>query len=335
MAHACAFLAMPICTAYDSLGPDGLAHALQEPECRSMFVNAHLVPVLLKIIDKVPTLKLIIYDDDVGSGDMQKLESVTREDGSKLKIVSIKEAEALGQTKNQEAGEVWQGEKADFNDTYCIMYTSGSTGAPKGVILTHANIVAAVGAVWQLLHELLEPKDTFLAFLPLAHILEFVVETSWIFAGIPIGYGRIKTLTETSVRNCKGDIAEFKPSIMVGVPAVWELIRKGVIGKLDKAGAAKKAIFNKALKLKQFGTDNKLGFLNRMTNKVVFDQIKAQTGGRLKIALSGGGSISASTQEFVTNAVVPLIQGKCPLSLYATARIPYSLRFFFALQDTV
>jgi long-chain acyl-CoA synthetase len=47
--------------------------------------------------------------------------------------------------------------------------------------------------------------------LPLAHILEFVVETSWIFAGIPIGYGRIKTLTDANVRGCKGDIAEFKP----------------------------------------------------------------------------------------------------------------------------
>ena len=62
-----------------------------------------------------------------------------------------------------------------------------------------------------MLYEYLTPEDTFLAFLPLAHILEFVVETSWIFAGIPIGYGRIKTLTDANVRNCKGDIAEFKP----------------------------------------------------------------------------------------------------------------------------
>ncbi len=68
-----------------------------------------------------------------------------------------------------------------------------------------------VGSVWKLLYEYLTPKDTYLAFLPLAHILEFVVEMSFVFAGMPIGYGRIKTLTEASVRECKGDIQEFKP----------------------------------------------------------------------------------------------------------------------------
>ena len=91
-----------------------------------------------------------------------------------------------------------------------------AAGAPKGVVLTHKNIVAAVGAIWHLLYEYLTPEDTFLAFLPLAHILEFIVETSWMFAGISIGYGRIKTLTDANVRNCKGDIAEFKP-VSLGV----------------------------------------------------------------------------------------------------------------------
>ena len=69
----------------------------------------------------------------------------------------------------------------------------------------------AVGSVWTLLYEHLTSTDSYLAFLPLAHILEFVVEMSFVFAGMPIGYGRIKTLTDTSVRNCKGDIAEFQP----------------------------------------------------------------------------------------------------------------------------
>lgn len=61
------------------------------------------------------------------------------------------------------------------------------------------------------MYEYLTSKDSYLAFLPLAHILEFVVENSFIFAGLPVGYGRVKTLTDTSVRECKGDIAEFKP----------------------------------------------------------------------------------------------------------------------------
>ncbi len=99
-----------------------------------------------------------------------------------------------------------------------------AAGTPKGVLLTHQNVLSAVGAVWHLLHELLDDTDTYLAFLPLAHILEFVVEMCWIFAGLPIGYGRVKTLTEQNVRECHGDFIEFKPSIIVGVPAVSEQV---------------------------------------------------------------------------------------------------------------
>lgn len=307
LAHACAFSAVPICTAYDSLGPAGLSHALSEPNCRSMFINSHLVPTLLKIIDEVQDLKLVVYDGDIAANDLEKLQAIQR-NGKPLKVITLEEVESAGRAA-REGGDKWEGKKANPDDIYCVMYTSGSTGAPKGVMLTHKNIVAAVGAVWHLLYEYLTPEDTFLAFLPLAHILEFVVETSWIFAGISIGYGRIKTLTEASVRHCKGDIAEFKPSIMVGVPAVWELIRKGIVAKVEKSGGLKKGIFNKALGAKQFARDYKIPGLSGLTDKVVFNAVKAQTGGRLKIALSGGGSISASTQEFISNAVVQLIQG--------------------------
>lgn len=85
-------------------------------------------------------------------------------------------------------------------------------------------MVAAVGAVNHLLYEIFEETDRYLAYLPLAHILELAVELSWMFVGMPIGYGRVKTLTDASVRGCKGDIAECRPTIMCGVPAVVGLI---------------------------------------------------------------------------------------------------------------
>jgi long-chain acyl-CoA synthetase len=65
-------------------------------------------------------------------------------------------------------------------------------------------------------------NETYLAYLPLAHILEFSVECSAIYLGISMGYGSVRTLTDASVRNCKGDLRELRPTVMAGVPAVWE-----------------------------------------------------------------------------------------------------------------
>ncbi|OCF39788.1 long-chain acyl-CoA synthetase [Kwoniella heveanensis CBS 569] len=299
VAQACAFNAVPISTAYDSLGPDGLRHALNETEVNGMFTNADLLSTLVKVIEQCKTVKLIVYDGKADEEHLKKMRAV-RED---IKVIHLDEVVELGKSKPVEAL------KAKAEDVYCCMYTSGSTGTPKGVLLTHRNVVAAIGSVWTLLYEYLTPKDAYLAFLPLAHILEFVVENSFVFAGLPIGYGRVKTLTDASVRECKGDIAEFRPTIMVGVPAVWELIRKGILGKVDSAGALKKNIFNFALGAKQTAHKYSIPFVGAVTDKVVFDGVRAQTGGRLKILFNGGGAVSRSTQAFLCTALVTMIQG--------------------------
>ena len=105
------------------------------------------------------------------------------------------------------------------DDVFCIMYTSGSTGAPKGVILTHNNIICSLGATTTLLKDVVNQQDTFLAFLPLSHILEMLVELTFYTMGITVGYGGTKTLTDASVRNCSGDLKAYAPSIIVGVRA--------------------------------------------------------------------------------------------------------------------
>lgn len=128
---------------------------------------------------------------------------------------------------------------------------------------------------------------------------------SFLFAGLPIAYGRVKTLTDASVRECKSDIMEVRPTIMVGVPQVWELIRKGIASKVEQGSALKKAVFNAAFKSKAAG----IPLLSGLADSVVFSQVRAQTGGRLKILFSGGGPVSKSTQHFLSIALVMMIQG--------------------------
>jgi len=101
-------------------------------------------------------------------------------------------------------------------------------------------------------------------------------------------------------------------SILVGVPAVFEIIRKGILTKVDASGGLKKSIFNAALSAKQTAQRLSLPLVGGLTDAVVFNKVRQQTGGRLKIMFNGGGAVSKSTQDFLSTALVIMIQGEFP-----------------------
>ena len=291
---------MTIATAYDTLGESGLTHSLNEPECVGVFTNANLFPVLANVLPNAPTIKLVVYDGKPKPELLEKIKN-TRPDVTILTIDELRQrGEGITLSEQEARSRV---PKAD--DVHCIMYTSGSTGNPKGVVITHSNLMAVLGGVYKLLKHQLRPDDTFLAFLPLAHIMEYVVELTLLSVGMTFGYGMVKTLTDASVRNCKGDLREFRPSIMIGVPAIWEMIRKGVLAQLNKGGAVKKAVFNGSLKIKKAN----IPILNQVVDNVVMSQVRAATGGRLRLALSGGAPLSSETHEFLNLTILTVLQG--------------------------
>ncbi|KAJ3040367.1 long-chain fatty acid-CoA ligase [Rhizophlyctis rosea] len=295
-AHACFTQNMTITTAYDTLGQEGLTYSLNECEVSTVFTNDGLLSMIQKITKDVPTLKRVIYDGKADQAVIDKLKS----SHGHLEFYTLDEIRQLG--KENPVPEV----KPKAEDLCCIMYTSGSTGNPKGVMLTHSNVVASVAGARHIIKTIAKPNDVYLAYLPLAHILEFVAQNVVLSLGMQIGYGNPRTLSDTSVRNCRGDLTECRPSIMTGVPAVWETIRKGVYSKLKEKGPTAKTIFESALaakwQLMKLGLPT--GFIDP-----IFAQIKANTGGRLRYVLSGGAPISPETQQFLTTAVCPVIQG--------------------------
>ncbi|KAG8878504.1 long-chain fatty acid-CoA ligase [Tulasnella sp. 331] len=298
MQQSCAMISTVIATAYETLGEEGLQHSLAEPECVGLFTHDELLPIVAKVLASTPTVKLVIYDGEPKQDVLDKLKAA-REGLVLIHIDElIKEGKELVDQTNFE-------ERAPKSeDMSCIMYTSGSTGAPKGVMLTHYNLVASVAAVFTLLGHQLRTDDTLLAYLPLAHILEYIVELTFFFAGVTLGFGKVKTLTDASVRNCLGDIKAFRPSILVGVPQVWETIRKGIMSNVAKMPAFKQTIFNGALTLKK-----NLPMTKGLVDGAVLGAIKAGTGGRLRFAMSGGAALSRETQEFLDLALVMMLQG--------------------------
>jgi long-chain acyl-CoA synthetase len=297
MSHGCASISTRIATAYDTLGESGLTHSLNEPECIGIFTNADLLPVLSRVLKDTSTVRLVVYDGKPKASTLTDLR--IRES---IQVVHIDE---LRETGRCQSTDVLETRRPGPDTVACIMYTSGTSGAPKGVVLTNSNLIASVGSAMTLYGHIFKDEDSFLAYLPLAHILEYVVELTLYYKGITQGFGGVKTLTDQSVRKCRGDIIAFRPSIMIGVPTIWETIRKGIVAKVNAGGTLKKNMFNSAYAVKKAGAP----VLSQVADSAVLSNVRVATGGRLRLALSGSAALSRETQEFLSVALVTMLQG--------------------------
>ncbi|ROW02379.1 hypothetical protein VSDG_02588 [Cytospora chrysosperma] len=300
MSHGAASQSMPIVTAYDTLGEEGLRHSMVATRAKAIFLDPHLLPTLTNVLKDATEIKYVIWNsqNELKKDQVEKLKAAYPD----VEVISFDALRLLGEENPSEPV------PPDAEDLCCIMYTSGSTGTPKGVPLKHRNVVAAVAGVSVVVQPHIGPGDGVLTYLPLAHILEFVFENASIHWGSTMGYGNPKTLSDASVRKCNGDIREFKPSVLVGVPAVWESVKKGIVAKVNAGSAVVKNLFWGALWAKStlmaYGLPG-----SGILDAVVFKKIKEATGGRMKLCMNGGGPISKDTQRFISMAICPMISG--------------------------
>ncbi|MBE3124765.1 MAG: long-chain fatty acid--CoA ligase [Acidobacteria bacterium] len=194
-------------------------------------------------------------------------------------------------------------------DEATLIYTSGTTGVPKGVILTHDNIVSNIKAAVAIIE--FTEKDTVLSFLPLSHILERTVMFAFIYNGCTVAFAE-------SVEAVAKNLLQVRPHIMVSVPRVFEKIYSKVMDQVLTSPALRRKIFFWALKVgKAYGAAKLAGkpisgglrFRRSIAAKLVFSKIIAKTGGRIRFFVSGGAPLSKDIAEFFYAMGLVILEG--------------------------
>jgi long-chain acyl-CoA synthetase len=195
------------------------------------------------------------------------------------------------------------------DDVACFIYTSGTGGTPKGVMLSHANILANCWGAFDLLAELGLSEEVFLSFLPLTHSYE---HTGGLHFPISIG---AQIYYAESVEALAANMAEVRPTIMTAVPRLYETLYGKLRQGLAKQSAFKQRLFAKALALglKRQRDAQRLSLgeavMDRIVERLVRDKVRKRFGGRLKALVSGGAALNPEIGWYFQALGLNLLQG--------------------------
>ncbi|XP_034944202.1 long-chain-fatty-acid--CoA ligase 4 isoform X2 [Chelonus insularis] len=275
-----------VVTIYATLGDEAIAHGINETEVDTVITSHELLPKFKHLLSSTPEVKCLIYmEDQLVSTDINGYKEG-------VKLIRFSDVIQTGSSSQVEL------ESPKTDDTAIIMYTSGSTGVPKGVMLSHKNILASLKAFCTATET--KSDDVLLGFLPLAHVFELLTETVAILEGIPIGYSSPLTMIDSSSkiqRGCKGDASVLRPTCMTAVPLILDRISKGINEKVKKKGPLSQAIFKFAYDYKLKWT--KRGYETPLFDRLIFGSAKQVLGGRIRLIFSGGAPLTPETHTQV------------------------------------
>ncbi|KAE9459600.1 hypothetical protein C3L33_08484, partial [Rhododendron williamsianum] len=282
---------------YDTLGADAVEFVICHAEVTIAFVEEKKIPEVLKTFPNTTQYLRTIVS-------FGKVTPEQREEVQKFGLAIYSWDEFLLLDSDMRSI-LLQGDNNQHDlpvkkksDICTIMYTSGTTGDPKGVMISNNSIVTLIAGVKRLLesaNEALRVEDVYLSYLPLAHIFDRVIEECFINHGASIGFwrGDVKLLIE--------DIGELKPSIFCAVPRVLDRIYTGLQQKLSSGGFLKKSMFGFAYhyKLHNMKKGNKHEDASPLCDKIVFSKVKEGLGGNVRIILSGAAPLATHVEAFL------------------------------------
>ncbi len=299
--YACAILGTPDVTIYATLNADQAAYILKDSQSRWVLCSTReQLDKVLAHWDELPALETAVLIDG-------ELPAVA---GRNLLLWSDLQREGLAMEGRRPEVRAW-GEQRKASDILTLIYTSGTTGDPKGAILTHGNLVSNVLAGRATVANIGE-NERALSFLPLTHIFERMAgHFLWFHVGASIYYAE-------SVSTVAADMLEVRPTLMASVPRIYEKIFAKIYDTVSSGSFIKRLIFHWAMLagrqavpylLKGQEPPSWKGMWYRTAKAVVFEKIRQRTGGRLKIAVSGGAPLGGKIMEFFWILGIPILEG--------------------------
>ncbi len=285
---------------YPSLTAESIEFILNNSESKGVILSTKFqLNKVLKIKHNLRSVKFIIVLNETDTNHEEKF------------IYTFKEAQDMGKTlKAHDPYLLKNSIKAvKENDLCTIIYTSGTTGEPKGVMLTHHNIISNVRSALE--NFPIGETDVFLSFLPLCHIFE---RMGGYYTGFASG-GQI--YYAESIETVAQNLTEAHPTIVTSVPRLFERIYSKIIKNVESQPEKKQKIFNWAIETgKEYAIAKKAGKVSlalnvkqKLADKLVFTKLREKTGGNLRFFISGGAALSRHLGEFFEAVGLKIIEG--------------------------
>ncbi|MGC8502801.1 AMP-dependent synthetase/ligase [Desulfurella sp.] len=288
---------------YHTNTPEQIAYIINHSESRIVFVSDKTQYLkLLEVRDQIPNIEFVIAHDRF-LGD-KKLPLITF-----YQVSEISEPLSANEQKEIEA----LIENIDIDDTFTIKYTSGTTAEPKGVELTHKNLISNIYYINKKANNLIDSNDIFLTFLPFSHILGRADSYY-----LPLAYGAQIAFAE-SIEKIADNILEFKPTIIVTVPRLLEKIYSKILDSVHHASNFKRSLFHQALSIaKEYiearyvnnNLNATLELKYKFFDRLVFSKIRQKLGlENFKTFVSGGAPLEIEVNKFFWGLGIKVLEG--------------------------
>ncbi len=282
---------------YTSLPPEQCKYILNDSGAKLFFVSTGIQQrKAIEVFDKCKALKKVIAfdppkDESLLKKPFMNLFTDVMDQGRKKLVDQRDKIDAR-------TNEITSDEVATF------IYTSGTTGEPKGVMLTHDNIVSNMKAALAIID--INKEDRVLSFLPLCHAFE---RTGGYYAVLA---GGAEIYYAESVDTVARNMVEAKPTIVISVPRLFERIYMLINKSIEEGSGTKKKIFNWAMGVGNKYEGGKRGLTSlqrKLADQLVFDKLKQRTGGNIKFFVSGGAALSPKIGDFFKSTGIKILEG--------------------------